>query len=1045
MEDIIDIRKEIRNLGDEASAYNESPTKHSDNFEFSSTPRVVLRGIALLTKELEEPGSLFPSSIATKRTSNNDLPLATSATSDKRLSGSLPNRSRNGSINEIGSDIVEEPTNSARNSVENLNPQKSTFGSIGSLTNLFKKKTKAVGIEKSPSGNSISQSGSKSVNSLNQSKSNLYKSELNIKDDDSRSVISELHSESQFEVSPTGNDAFKQITYSMLSTSNISIMTSIKWRDQAISMKLTQSKLVSEIILEIVHKLQSLSTANAAALDEYDHSMFLLGKKDRYSPGMQSWLNPDYQLITYDIQQGDDLLLKHATDVGTLLINAPPATDNMKIKYDFDCSVAETIKVLRNRLQFDSNVTCGLYHPRLGMWLDSQKTLFSYDLDHNVPIEFRVQANEFLLRISLLDFDQKIGIKVLPTFRVSDVLAIINYQLLNRKLLPTKKGRYGLYVPSSKSWMRGPAQIDEYSTIKTEILEFSIQHELCQIAIGEEIVNLYVDSTCTVHEVVSLLQINNDITIDKKYTLVKANREYFKENDLIWTALKEMSVNDIFYLEPVPEQYSFTCKSYPDFTFNCELNSSKTMQEHIPIFAMKFGFPESSLKCILLDENSLDLNIPISKLDLPIDSKMELVFSGDFTENMDELNRLSVTQTNAFVQIKTSTLDNLVKTLTGSQSDGSVAYLDFIKTFLLTYQSFIDAQSLLKKLIKRYSVLNVNGCTWSEFEKIRKPIELRVCNVLLQWIKKFPFDFMHPIDGINNCNAALAFVDQVITRDHPQMAKQMRKNLTKMRDGHTLGLKKGLSYKSHKEEMQGEAGNIIIFGYSPEDIANQLTLVESGLFTEIIPSELLNQAWAKKEAHIKAPGIIALTRRFNSVACWCAQSILNLKTPKARGERLGKIIDIANFLAAKNNYSTLMAIIAGINKACISRLKLTAREVNPKYTKRRAELETLMSAQSSYKNYRVSIHSIAPPCIPYIGTYLTDLTYIEDGNPDLIDGLINFSKKELISKVIREIMEYQQFPYTIKPHSELIACLSSIPEASEELEKQMWTQSKSLE
>ncbi|KAJ3272827.1 hypothetical protein HDV01_005255 [Terramyces sp. JEL0728] len=953
MEDIIDIRKEIGNLVFEGSVFNDTPIKQSDNLDFSSTPRVVL-------KELEDPGSLFPSTMHTKPTSNNDLTFPSSATSDKRFSTMIPNRSRNGSINEIGPDIPEEHNNSARNSVENLNV-KSGFGSIGSLTNLFKKKSK--GIEKSPSGNSISQpSPAKSVNSLNQSKTNIFRPDLSTRDDDSRSIISELHSESQFEVSPTGNDAFKQITYSMLSTSNLSIVANIKWRDQSVTMKLTQSKLVSEIILEIVHKLQSLSTANAATLDEFDHSMFLLGKKDRYSPGMQSWLNPDYQLTTYDIQQGDDLLLKHATDVGTLLIDAPPALENMKIKYDFDCTVAETIKVLRNRLQFENNVTCGLYHPRLGMWLDTQKTLFSYDLDHNVPIEFRVQANEFLLRISLLDFDQKIGIKVLPTFRVSDVLAIISYQLLNRKLIPTKRGRYGLFVPSSKSWMRGPAQIDEYTTIKTEILEFSIQHELCKISFGEDAVDIYVDSTCTVQDVTSLLQINSDIPVDKKYTLVKANREYFKETDLIWTALKEMSVNDIFYLEPLPEQYSFSCKNYQDFTYHCELNCSKPLAYHFPILAMKFGFPEASLK-------------------------------------QDELNRLSVTQTKAFAQIKTSALDNLVKTLTGSQSDGSVACmmiliadLDFIKTFLLTYQSFIDAQSLLKKLIKRYSVVNLNGSSWSDFEKVRKPIELRVCNVLLQWIKKFPFDFMHPIDGIANCNAALAFVDQVITRDHPQMAKQMRKNLTKMRDGHNLGLKKGLSYKSHKEEMQGEAGNIIIFGYSAEDIANQLTLVESGLFTEII------------------------------------------------------------FLAAKNNYSTLMAIIAGINKACISRLRLTTKEVNPKYTKvnhfnrkRRAELETLMSAQSSYKNYRASIHSIAPPCIPYIGTYLTDLTYIEDGNPDLIDGLINFSKKELISKVIREIMEYQQFPYTIKPHSELIACLSSISEASEGLEKQMWTQSKALE
>lgn len=31
-----------------------------------------------------------------------------------------------------------------------------------------------------------------------------------------------------------------------------------------------------------------------------------------------------------------------------------------------------------------------------------------------------------------------------------------------------------------------------------------------------------------------------------------------------------------------------------------------------------------------------------------------------------------------------------------------------------------------------------------------------------------------------------------------------------------------------------------------------------------------------------------------------------------------------------------------------------------------------MSSEGSYKNYRASLHSIAPPCIPYIGTYLSD-------------------------------------------------------------------------
>lgn len=40
--------------------------------------------------------------------------------------------------------------------------------------------------------------------------------------------------------------------------------------------------------------------------------------------------------------------------------------------------------------------------------------------------------------------------------------------------------------------------------------------------------------------------------------------------------------------------------------------------------------------------------------------------------------------------------------------------------------------------------------------------------------------------------------------------------------------------------------------------------------------------------------------------------------------------------------------------------------------------------------------SVAPPKIPYIGTSLADLTFIEDGNPDHLDGMINFTKRYLL-------------------------------------------------
>jgi hypothetical protein len=100
-----------------------------------------------------------------------------------------------------------------------------------------------------------------------------------------------------------------------------------------------------------------------------------------------------------------------------------------------------------------------------------------------------------------------------------------------------------------------------------------------------------------------------------------------------------------------------------------------------------------------------------------------------------------------------------------------------------------------------------------------------------------------------------------------------------------------------------------------------------------MPYEVLNQSWTKKDAHVRAPNITALSRRFNSIAQWITSSILCLQTPKLRGERISKVIDIANILVQRNNYSTLMAIIAGINKASISRLKLSLKEVPPKAIK----------------------------------------------------------------------------------------------------------------
>ena len=41
--------------------------------------------------------------------------------------------------------------------------------------------------------------------------------------------------------------------------------------------------------------------------------------------------------------------------------------------------------------------------------------------------------------------------------------------------------------------------------------------------------------------------------------------------------------------------------------------------------------------------------------------------------------------------------------------------------------------------------------------------------------------------------------------------------------------------------------------------------------------------------------------------------------------------------------------------------------------------------------------SCDPPCVPYLGYYLTDLAFIEEGTPNFNDaGLVNFSKMRMV-------------------------------------------------
>jgi son of sevenless len=117
----------------------------------------------------------------------------------------------------------------------------------------------------------------------------------------------------------------------------------------------------------------------------------------------------------------------------------------------------------------------------------------------------------------------------------------------------------------------------------------------------------------------------------------------------------------------------------------------------------------------------------------------------------------------------------------------------------------------------------------------------------------------------------------------------------------------------------------------------------------------------------------------------------------------------------------LTSIISALGTAPIARLKRTWDQVGQRI---QATLETMRKLMASTKNfgeYRDALHVANPPCIPFFGVYLTDLTFIEDGIPSIIKktNLINFAKRAKTAEVIRDIQQYQNVAYSLQPVPEL--------------------------
>ncbi|XP_076681814.1 ras-specific guanine nucleotide-releasing factor 2 isoform X2 [Andrena cerasifolii] len=287
---------------------------------------------------------------------------------------------------------------------------------------------------------------------------------------------------------------------------------------------------------------------------------------------------------------------------------------------------------------------------------------------------------------------------------------------------------------------------------------------------------------------------------------------------------------------------------------------------------------------------------------------------------------------------------------------------------------------------------------------------MRVLNVLKHWVSKHAQDFE---SDQKLKNLTIEFLNDIIScvsllpAEH-KIAGQLLRLITKEEpEGSKVDLKKLLTPPTVPSKETIES-------LSALEIAEQMTYLDHKIFISIKSEEFLGQAWMKADKATRAPHILLMTKRFNEVSQLVVSEIIrrsNMSTRVAAIEKWAAVADINRVL---HNYNGVLQICAAFTNSSVFRLKKTWDKVS-KTTKLTIErLQKIVSSDGRSRNLRDALHRCDPPSIPYLGLYLSDLSFIEEGTSTMTeDGLLNFSKMRMIAHVIREIRHFQQTPYKI--------------------------------
>uniref|UniRef100_A0A8D1RTS1 Ral guanine nucleotide dissociation stimulator like 1 n=1 Tax=Sus scrofa TaxID=9823 RepID=A0A8D1RTS1_PIG len=332
--------------------------------------------------------------------------------------------------------------------------------------------------------------------------------------------------------------------------------------------------------------------------------------------------------------------------------------------------------------------------------------------------------------------------------------------------------------------------------------------------------------------------------------------------------------------------------------------------------------------------------------------------------------------------IKAGTLEKLVENLLTAFGDNDFTY---ISIFLSTYRGFASTKEVLELLLDRYGNLASPNCEedgGQSSPESKTVIRNAIASILRAWLDQCAEDFREP-PHFPCLQKLLEYLKQMMPGSDPErraqnLLEQFRKQEVETDNGfpNTISL-------SLEEEGEPDGGGSAEFTCFSEDlVAEQLTYMDAQLFKKVVPHHCLGCIWSrrdKKENKHLAPTIRATISQFNTLTKCVVSTILGGKELRTqqRARIIEKWINIAHVILFLQRTSKFANLDSSVKE-------------NQKRTQRRLQLQKDMGVMQG--------------TVPYLGTFLTDLTMLDTALQDYIEGgLINFEKRRREFEVIAQI------------------------------------------